>query len=148
MSRNNNSTDHSVFLVIVGLLSWIIPGAGHFVIKERKRAAVIFITITALFLTGLHVGSIGIIDPVGGRPWYAAQILVSPLVFIPAGITTKSKTSKDAQEIHKYDVFGHPESIGQIYTSIAGLLNLLCILSAVYMAHSGRGEMIGEEEDA
>jgi len=27
------------------------------------------------------------------------------------------------------------------------MLNLLCILSAVYMAHCGRGEIIGEEEE-
>jgi hypothetical protein len=146
MSKNN-STDHSFFLVIVGLISWIIPGAGHFIIKERKRAAVIFVTITGIFLTGLHIGSVGIIDSQGGRAWYIAQVMTSPLVFIPAGITKRSKNSDDPLERHKYDVFGHPESIGQIYTSIAGLLNLLCILSAVYMAHSGRGELIGEEED-
>ena len=146
MSKNN-STDHSFFLVIVGLLSWIVPGAGHLIIKERKRAAVIFVTIAGTFLTGLHIGSIGIVNPEEAPAWYALQVLTSPLVFIPAGITKRSKHSGDLEEMHKYDVFGHPESIGQIYTSVAGLLNLLCILSAVYMAHSGRGELIGEEED-
>ena len=46
-------------------------------------------------------------------------------------------------------VHGHPESYGQIYTAVAGMLNLLSVLSAVYMAHSGFGEKIGtEEEDA
>ena len=34
-----------------------------------------------------------------------------------------------------YPVYGRPAEIGQIYTSIAGLLNLLCIVNAVYMAH-------------
>ena len=136
MSKNN-PIDHSFFLAVVGLLSWIVPGAGHLLIKERKRAAIIFITITGIFLTGLYVGSIGIIDPVGGKAWYIAQMMVSPLVAVMSHITDSSQ----------YDVYGHPESIGQIYTSIAGLLNLLCILSAVYMAHSGRGELIGEEEN-
>ena len=136
MSKNN-SIDHSFFLVVVGLLAWIVPGAGHLIIKERKRAAVIFITITAIFLTGLYVGSIGIIDPVEGKIWYMAQVMVSPLVIALAGFAQSGK----------YEVFGHPQDIGQIYTCIAGLLNLLCILSAVYMAHSGRGELIGEEEE-
>jgi len=27
------------------------------------------------------------------------------------------------------------------------MLNLLCIVSAVYMAYCGRGEIIGDEED-
>ena len=34
-----------------------------------------------------------------------------------------------------YPVYSWPSEIGQIYTSTAGLLNLLCILNAVYMAY-------------
>jgi hypothetical protein len=52
----------------------------------------------------------------------------------------------DGQSI-KLVSYGRPHDIGQIYTAIAGAMNLLAILSAVYMAHSGRGEMIGSEED-
>ena len=47
----------------------------------------------------------------------------------------------------QYTSYGKPFDIGQIYTTVAGMLNLLCILSAVYMAHCGRGEIIGEEEE-
>ena len=135
--KNNNTIDHSMFLVLVGLLGWVLPGAGHLAIKETKRASIIFITIAGIFVTGLFVGSIGIIDSVSAWPWYLAQIMVSPAVFILDGIV------KDGG----YEVFGRAQDIGQIYTAVAGLLNLLCVLSAVYMAHSGRGELIGEEED-
>ena len=138
MSKKNNPIDHSMFLVLVGLLSWVVPGAGHFAIKETKRAVIIFVTITGLFLTGLFVGSIGIIDPVSAWAWYLAQVMVSPVVFILDGVVRNGG----------YEVFGRAQDIGQIYTAVAGLLNLLCVLSAVYMAHSGRGELIGEEEDA
>ena len=121
--------DHSLFLVIVAVLAWAVPGAGHFVIKERKRAVIIFITITLTFLTGLYIGSVGVIDPVGAWPWYIAQML--------------AQITKTGQ----YPSYGKPADIGQIYTSIAGMLNLLCIVSAVFMAYTGRGEMIGEEEE-
>lgn len=134
---NNNNTDHSLFLAIVALLGWLIPGAGHLAIKETKRAAIIFVTVTVLFVTGLYIGSIGIIDPVTARLWYMAQLMVSPVVFLLANIA----------QSRGYEVFGHPQDIGQIYTAVAGLLNLLCILSAVYMAHSGHGELVGQEED-
>ena len=133
----NNKIDHSLFLFIVGILAWMVPGAGHLAIKEKKRAAVIFVTIMGLFLTGLWIGSVGIIDQVGSFAWYIAQSMVSPVVFVLGSITRSGN----------YPVYGHPQDIGQIYTSIAGLLNLLCILSAVYMAHSGRGEIVGEEEE-
>ncbi|RKY11057.1 MAG: hypothetical protein DRP65_05315 [Planctomycetota bacterium] len=129
--------DHSLFLLIVAVLAWAVPGAGHFVIKERKRAVIIFITITLTFLTGLYVGSVGVIDPVGAWPWYIGQMMTSPAVGMLGQIT---KTGQ-------YTSYGKPADIGQIYTSIAGMLNLLCIVSAVYMAYTGRGEMIGEEED-
>lgn len=130
--------DHGLFLAIVGLVAWAIPGAGHFAIKERKRAIIIFVTITLTFLIGLYVGSIAVVDSVGAWPWYIAQMMTSPAVGILAHIT---KTGQ-------YVSYGKPYDIGQIYTSIAGMLNLLCIISAVYMAYSGRGELIGEEEDA
>ena len=34
-----------------------------------------------------------------------------------------------------FPVYGRPIEMGQIYTSTAGLLNLLCIVNAVYMAY-------------
>jgi hypothetical protein len=34
-----------------------------------------------------------------------------------------------------YPAHGWPNEIGQIYTSTAGLLNLLCIVNAVYLAY-------------
>jgi len=133
----NSKTDHGLWLIIVGLLAWAVPGAGHFLIKERRRAVIIFVTITATFLAGIYIGSIGVIDPVGARPWYMAQIMTSPAVGLIAQITRNGQ----------FPSYGKPFDIGQIYTAIAGLLNLLCILSAVYMAHCGRGEIIGEEEE-
>ncbi len=136
--EKQSKIDHGLFLAIVGLVAWAIPGAGHFAIKERKRAIIIFVTITLTFLIGLYVGSIAVVDSVGAWPWYIAQMMTSPAVGILAHIT---KTGQ-------YVSYGKPYDIGQIYTSIAGMLNLLCIISAVYMAYSGRGELIGEEEDA
>ena len=135
--EKESKIDHSVFLMIVGLLAWALPGAGHFIIKERKRGIIIFATITATFLTGIYIGSIAVVDPVGGQPWYILQMLTSPVVGLLAHIT---KTGT-------YASYGRAADIGQIYTTIAGMLNLLCIVSAVYMAHCGRGEIIGEEED-
>jgi hypothetical protein len=136
--------DHGLLLAVVGLAAWAVPGAGHFLIKERGRAAIIFVTITAIFLTGIYVGSIGVIDPVGAKPWYMAQMLTSPAVGMVGHVTRTSMTEAGQR---RYVSYGRPNDIGQIYTSVAGLLNMLCVLSAVYMAYCGRGEMIGEEED-
>ena len=135
--------EHGLFLIIVGLAAWAIPGAGHFIIKERGRAVIIFITIAVTFLLGLYVGSIAVIDSVGAKIWYYGQILVSPAVGALAQVTSQAVTESGEKV---YVSYGNPNSIGQIYTAIAGLLNLLCIISAVYMAYCGRGELIGEED--
>ena len=114
-----------LFLLVVGLLAWLVPGAGHFVLKEKKRAIIIFATIVLTFCVGIYAGSIGVIDPVGAWWWYVAQIMNSPIVAVLGYLTAGGA----------YPAYGRPNEFGQIYTSIAGLLNLLCIVNAVYLAH-------------
>jgi hypothetical protein len=126
--------NHTMFLLIVGLLAWLVPGAGHLLINQKKHAIIIFVTIVLTFCAGLYVGSIGVINPVGAKPWYVAQIMNSPMVAVLGYVVTTGD----------YSVFGRPNEIGQIYTSIAGLLNLLCIVNAVYLAHLRKTETVGD----
>lgn len=135
---NQSKLDRGLFLVVVALLGWAVPGGGYLAIKETKRAVIIFIVITATFLTGIYIGSIGVINPVEGWAWYIGQIMTSPVVALLANLT----------EAQGYESYGRPCDIGQIYTAIAGGLNLLCIVSALYLAHSGRERVFGEEKDA
>jgi hypothetical protein len=111
----------------VGLLAWLIPGAGHFALKEKTRAIIIFAAIVPTFCAGLYIGSIGVIDTLGPTPWYvyASQIMTSPMVKVLAWITAGGG----------YPTYGWPNEVGQIYTSTAGLLNLLCIVNAIYLAY-------------
>jgi hypothetical protein len=125
---------HTLFLLAVGLVAWLVPGAGHLVLNQKKRAAVMFVTIIVTFCIGLYVGSIGVIDPAGAKPWYAAQIMNSPAVVVLGRLSTAGD----------YTVYGRANEIGQIYTSIAGLLNLLCIVNAVYIAHLRGTETTGD----
>lgn len=143
--------NHALYLITTGLLAWLIPGGGHYLLNERRKAAVICVVIILTFLTGLYVGSIGVIDPIGAKPWYAAQIMNSPVVFlmgshvasvqrqVESGITPPGRPKPVS-----YRVYGRPNEIGQIYTSIAGLLNLLCIVNAIYLAHQRSVERTGD----
>ena len=139
--------DHGLLLLIVAILAWIVPGAGHFFIKEKKRAAIIFVTIMATFTAGLSIGSIAVVDPVGAWPWYIGQMLTTPGVALIAEVAQHAEMMGPDGKLIPLVSYGRPHDVGQIYTAIAGAMNLLSILSAVYMAHCGRGEMIGSEED-
>ena len=145
-TSNRSGTDQGLWLIIIGLAAWIIPGAGHFLLRERKRAIIIFVTITALFLAGLHVGSIGIVNHVTSKIWFMGQVLYSPAVGIVSQKVQAGYMDGEGNR-QEYTSFGRPCDVGQIYTAVAGLLNLLCIFSAVYMAYCGRGELIGTEEE-
>ena len=117
----------TLFMLIVGLLAWLVPGAGHFVLKEKERSIIIFVTIMLTFCVGIYIGSIGVINLYGATPWYVvgAQVMNSPMVLVLGQMTADGA----------YPVHGWPNEIGQIYTSTAGLLNLLCIVNAVYLAY-------------
>lgn len=130
MAGKTSRENHLPFLLIVALFGWLIPGAGHLLLNEKKRAAIIFVTIALTFFTGLYIASAAIIDPVRAKPWYLVQIITSPAVAV-AGHLTAAGVFKP--------VYGKPAEIGQIYTFIAGLLNLLCIINAVYLAHIRQG---------
>ena len=131
---SNSKDSHIVLLLTVGLAGWLIPGAGHFLIKERARAIIIFVAIVLTFGIGLYIGSVAVVNPVTGKLAYVAQIMNSPAVAAIGRITRQNQ----------YAVFGKPNEIGQIYTSIAGLLNLLCIVNAVYLTHVKRTQALGE----
>jgi len=134
--------NHGLLLLIVVALGWAVPGAAYLLLGETKRAFLVFVTISITFAIGIYVGSIGVVDPLAetigilGRlnPWYLAQILNSPIVFL-IGETTAAGA---------YPVYGKPQEIGQLYTSVSGLLNLLCIINGIYIAQLRAG--IGKEK--
>jgi hypothetical protein len=109
----------------VALAGWIVPGGGYLLLKEIKRALIIFIMISLTFCLGLYIGSLGVIDRISAPLWFWVQMMNSPLVAVIGHFTAGGG----------YLVYGRPNEIGQIYTSTAGLLNLLCIVNSVYMAY-------------
>jgi hypothetical protein len=114
------------FALFVALIGWCIPGSGFFLLNEKRRSVIIFVTISVTFAIGLYVGSVAVIDPVNEKLWYIGQMLNSPLVALLGRVTAANQLQ----------VFGKPAEIGQIYTGISGMLNLLCIINAAYLAYS------------
>jgi hypothetical protein len=119
--------------MLVGLASWLVPGAGYLLLEHTRRAIIVFLAIFFTFCIGLYVGSVGVVDPIGAKLWYVFQIMTSPLVAILGHISAGGG----------YPVFGRPCEIGQIYTSVAGMLNLLCMVNATYTAHISKADSSG-----
>jgi hypothetical protein len=131
---SHSKEDNIFYLIIVGLFGWLIPGGGHLLLGKNKHAIIIFVTISLTFVMGLYIGSVGVINSVNAKPWFLAQLMNSPAVIALAYIS----------KVGGYVVYARPNEVGQIYTSIAGLLNLLCIVNAIYWAHLRRVETVGD----
>lgn len=127
------------YAMLIGALAWAVPGLGHLVIRQYIRGIIIMLCVSGLFIMGIYVGSIGVIDPVGASLWYCGQILTSPAVIAIADHT------RPQNGIWPYPSYGRPFDVGQIYTSIAGALNLLCVINAMYVAYTGKQQSGGDE---
>ena len=105
----------------VGMLAWLVPGAGHWYLGMRGRGVVIFVAICTMFVLGLALGGLEVVDPENSKPWFVAQIVSG----LPAIISTLMQKPQMAAG------YGRGVDLGQVYAGVAGLLNLLCLLDAL-----------------
>jgi hypothetical protein len=74
---------------------WLIPGLGHIILGQRRRGIILCIAITALWLGGLLIGGVSVIDkydrgePPDDKPelrsrswWYWGQVMIAPSIAI------------------------------------------------------------------
>lgn len=78
---STSSHDHTVFNPAAGLAAVLLPGAGHLVLGERKRAALIATGVLGLFFGGILIGGIDVIDSREDKVWFFGQALVGPIAF-------------------------------------------------------------------
>ncbi len=112
--------------IIAGILSWLVPGAGHFFSGERTRGIIIFIGVTLAFWVGIMIG--GARSTVNWQTnfwWALAQMFAGGYMMVTLML------GKAAAAMPSY---GKTLDLATIYTGIAGLLNLLAILDAMVRA--------------
>jgi len=117
--QSGGQTEKASYLV--GILAWLVPGAGHWYLGRRDRAAIIFAAVCATFLLGVLLGGVEVVDPGYSAAWFCAQVLAG----LPALISVA------AQHPGLSPGYGRGVDIGQIYAGVAGLLNLLCIVDVL-----------------
>jgi hypothetical protein len=142
---------------VVALAGWVLPGAGYLLIGHRARSLTVGVTILVLFVLGLLIGGVRVVDPpasyakplnaVLDKPWYIGQILAGPVTLLTSWIGSDSrladahlgggtKSPSELQQEGRYYWVSHARSneVGTLYTAVAGMLNLLTIIDAAYRA--------------
>jgi len=126
------------------IAGWVLPGLGHLLIGDLLRGLILATSITLLWLSGLLIGGIGVVqarDAQGSfRPWFLGQMLIAPSLAIEythdsyrAQYGGSDPLPTDDGSLPAYTPsYGRPHEIGTLYTALAGLLNLLAIVDVIY----------------
>lgn len=127
------------------LLAWLLPGVGHWLLGERPRGAVLSASIGSLWLAGLLIGGIGVIDSHTHRAWFLGQMLVAPSIAVnwTAQKMSAGQLREDAADYPALrPSHGRVKEQGILYTALAGLLNLLAMIDVV-----NRPARLGQESE-
>ncbi len=150
---------------LAGLLAWMVPGLGHFYQGRVGKGVLYSVSILGLFLVGLAMGDWQIIywrwiNPLADSEKFCFNYIGqfwAGLPALPALIQGTLRSygrepnflwgymAEPSQfEINGLYRLGKLVEIGTLYTTIAGLLNILAIYDAMEgPAHVEEGEPVG-----
>lgn len=143
---------------LAGVMAFILPGAGHWLRGERKRAVYIAIGVFGLFFGGMLIGGIDVVDRradrLETRLSFLAQAFVGPTAFVVDHIHhtrfkvvdpdrgPRAPLPGEQPELTKS--LGKVNEIGVLFALVAGMLNFIVILDAMF---AGRPEPDEDEDD-
>lgn len=140
---------HETFQPVAGLLACLFPGLGHWYLDSFRRGGLICLGVMGLFLAGMLIGGIDVVDRRQDKWWFVLQAGVGPSAFAvdwwhdrhraPPGYTGDAATPGGAPSGPLVVTsLGHVNEIGSLYTGMAGLLNLIAVIDAFWHAERGR----------
>jgi hypothetical protein len=131
--------------LLAGLLAWLLPGAGHWFVGARRRAAAFFVIVGVAWGAGLAFdGNLAVVDE-SRAPWLTrlqvlANLAVGPVEPIArtllygelvyqappphSGSLPPSLERRRERSFERWSVYG------SAYLLAAGLMNMLVILDA------------------
>lgn len=155
MTRERKKSAPLPYVALV--LACAIPGAGHAYLGRVCRGVIIFVTISALFWSGVGIGGVLTVDAQRERWWFVAEMLTGVHGLVGWHFQRKAYDSLDTVEGNSLDekmqnagiaLVAPAETVARAYAGVAGLLNLMCIFDALLLSLMGAtGEPPPEDED-
>lgn len=111
-------------------VAWLIPGAGHFLLKRRARAAILFASVVVMFVLGLMMRGT-LFEPQTGD-------LLTTVIYVGGFIGNLASGLVYLMTVWlgyaQPDVAGHVHDYGTKFLVAAGLLNILAMVDAFEIA--------------
>lgn len=140
--------------LFAAICGWLVPGLGHAMIGQRQRGLVIGVAVGVLWLGGLLLGGVTVIDRYAppddeehatsrrlALP-FLGQAMIAPSCLVAAwnvryaaptwGYPPPAPRAQAGAKAPYSPSFGRMNEQGVLYTALAGLLNLLAIIDVVY----------------
>jgi hypothetical protein len=154
--RATTTTNPDGFEPVAGVLACILPGLGHWFLGERWRAVIVAAGVLGLFFGGLLIGGIDVVDSREDAWWFVGEAMVGPLswgvdyahqhhfkVYDGGKLRTANPgETRDAQgnavparagELPPNSKsLGRMNELGTLFCTIAGMLNLIVIIDALF----------------
>lgn len=111
------------------ILAWLVPGCGHFYLGRRGKAVIFLIAITGAFIYGMWLSDFENVNPYRYNKAFLAQVFAGA----PAALGYISGQSGTKVVDEGPQIF----DVSFVYTCVAGLLNLLVIMDAGFIAAKG-----------
>ena len=133
------------FTPSTAILAWVWPGLGHISLGQRRRGLLVMFGVLFLFLGGVLIGGIDVVDRKEDRLWFWAQALCGPIAlavdftnqtFLKTGPPDGAQRSdeRDSRAIVQLGRkgLGRVNEMGTLFCALAGLMNLVVILDALH----------------
>ena len=109
--------------VLTAVLAWCVPGAGHFLVGQIRKAAVFLVVLSGMFVLGLRFG--GQLVPFDlGEPLVFLMAAAQWAIAVPRALAGLAGAGGG-------DVTAVTYEYGNTFLIVSGLLNLLVALDAL-----------------
>jgi len=115
---------------VAAILAFVFPGLGYIVSGERKRGILVASGILFLFLGGMLIGGIDVVDRAEDRWWFLLQGGVGPTAFAMDWINQNHLKNPGTGVSHQS--LSHVNEVGSLATAMAGMLNMIAIVDCLW----------------
>jgi len=153
---NSSTMSHSdrfqTFQPIAGVLACLFPGLGHWYLDGIRRGGLVCVGVMGLFVGGMLIGGVDVIDRKRDQWWFVLQAGVGPTAFgvdwwregqvrgaAGGGVGGwRGSAGGGGGGMGITTSLGKVNEVGSLYAGMAGLLNLIAIIDGFWNLDRGQ----------
>ena len=149
MSESAASATRTCLNFRAAVLGWFRPVLGHASLGDRRRGLFVGGGVLGLFLGGLLVGGLDVVDRREDHLWFLAQAGAGPVAWVAdyanASLVASGRFGEMLEaphpdpmaprgtvvEVSSLKSLAHPNEMGTLFAAMAGLMNVVAVLDAM-----------------